>query len=164
MRLRRYRPEDFATLQGWIADRREHALWCADRFSYPLAQEDFHRVLAAAAVEAGETPFILCDDGGLALGFVCYSQDNGVGKLRFVILAPALRGKGLGKMLLNSALGYAFGAAGAEAVRLSVFPENVRAMACYERIGFRAIMTAESIFPFLEERWGRCIMEIRRGT
>ena len=124
MRLRRYRPEDFATLQGWIADRREHALWCADRFSYPLAQEDFHRVLAAAAVEAGETPFILCDDDGLALGFFCYSQDNGVGKLRFVILAPALRGKGLGKMLLHSALGYAFGAAGAELRR-----ENAEATA-----------------------------------
>ena len=161
MRLRTYQPEDFSTVRGWIGSRREHALWCADRFSYPLEREDFHRVLAAAA-DAGETPFILGDDADQALGFFCYAQNNGTGTLRFIVLAPMLRGKGLGRMLLHAALGYAFGMTDVNAVRLSVFTENVRARACYESVGFRALMTAEGVFPFLEERWGRCIMEVRK--
>ena len=37
MRLRRFHPgEDFETLARWDGDRRTHALWCANRFGYPL--------------------------------------------------------------------------------------------------------------------------------
>lgn len=163
LRLRQYRPEDFDDIRSWIGDARTHAFWCAGRFRFPPEREDFRQVLARAAESAGEAPFT-AEREGKAAGFFCWSMDREtrVGKLRFVVLDPALRGRGLGQALLRLALRHAFGEWGAEAVLLSVFPENRRAMRCYEAVGFRVRSTEEGVFPFGDERWGRCTMIIRK--
>ena len=162
MRLRLYQPEDFGVIRSWTGDERTHALWCANRFLFPLRQADFERVLASSAADTGETPLVMCDDGGMPMGFFCCSTDERtrISKLRFVILSPVLRGKGLGRMLCRMALGYAFGVTDAKAVQLSVFPENTRAVRCYESVGFRELMRTDGVFPFGDETWGRCIMVI----
>ncbi len=161
--LRQYRPEDFDDIRSWIGDRRTHAFWCAGRFRFPPEPEDFRQVLARAAESAGEAPFT-AELAGKAAGFFCWSADRetNAGKLRFVVLDPALRGRGLGQALLRLALRHAFGEWGAETVLLSVFPENLRAKRCYEAVGFRELSTAEGVFTFGEERWGRCSMGIRK--
>ena len=161
MELRVYAPEDFEAVRGWIGDERVHALWCAGRFRFPLTRPDFERVLAGSAESLGEIPLIALRKGKAA-GFFCYSlnRETREGKLRFVVLDPALRGKDLGKMLLRLAIGYAFGAGSAETLTLSVFPENVPALRCYESVGFRALTTEPGAFRFREETWGRCKMAI----
>ena len=46
MRLRPYIPEkDFEMIKDWITDPRTHALWCANRFDYPLCEKNFEEVL-----------------------------------------------------------------------------------------------------------------------
>ena len=59
--------------------------------------------------------------------------------LGHVIVDPARRGCGLGCVLVRALLARAFHARNAKRVALIVFPENVTAVNCYVRSGFRAV-------------------------
>ena len=165
MRLRPFIADtDFEPLRGWITDERAHALWCAGRMAYPLEKEDFSRVMREHAVRCGDSPFVMTADDGKAAGFFCYSLDLSVneGMLKFVVVDPALRGKGMGKALLGLALEYAFTVTKADAVRLCVFTENVPALKCYESVGFTSRGTDHGAFRFRGESWDRCRMTVRK--
>ncbi len=167
MRLRLFDPgTDFETIRGWIAGERAHALWCANRFRYPLDQEDFTGVLAGTAHGAGNTPFVAVGGDGAAVGFFCYSLDKASkeGKLKFIVVAPECRGRGIAAEMLRLAADYAFGETGAESISLSVFPVNARAKRCYEKAGFAERSTVDRAFGFGDESWGRCDMVLRKGS
>ena len=157
MIIRRYNPAaDFDVLRGWIADARAHALWCANRMAYPLERANFEAVLRDIAGRFGDMPYVAVAEGGGVVGFFCYSlnPDTREGMLKFVVIDPARRGQGLGKAMLRLALARAFNA-GAKAVQLYVFPENVGAVKCYEGVGFSARRTEPGVFRYLNEAWDR---------
>ena len=167
MRLRPFIPEmDFDRIRNWIPDERAHAMWCAGRFAFPLEKEDFSRVLRDIAVRNGDTPFAATADDGTVTGFFCYSlnPENNTGRLKFVAVDPELRGRGTGTAMMRLALDYAFRITKAEEVRLCVFPENTRAVRCYERAGFTPERTDKGVFSWRDEAWDRCTMVFRRGT
>ena len=164
MKLRAFDPDkDFDRIRNWITDERAHAMWCANRFQYPLDKGNFLAVLSEMAQRTGDTPFVAETDDGSAAGFLCYSLDrnSGEGKLKFVIVDPKLRGKGFGTEMIRSAVRHAFDNTHADAVQLSVFPENIRAKRCYEKAGFKERRTEPHAFRFQTEYWGRCNMIIR---
>ena len=165
MRLRPYIPEtDFDVIRNWITDPRTHALWCANRFEYPLSEENFNEVLEEIRVRNGDSPFVAVEDDGTVIGFFCCSlqpQTNEV-LLKFVIVDPAARGRGVGKAMLRLVVDYAFGVSKADAVTLRVFTENARAIRCYEGVGFTEEKTEQNAFSFRDESWGRRSMVIRR--
>ncbi len=164
MRLRPYIPEtDFDIIRGWITDPRTHALWCANRFAYPLSGENFDEVLRDIRVRNGDCPFIAVE-GGRPTGFFCYSlhPETNEGLLKFVMVDPALRGQGLGKAMLRLAVEYAFSISKADAVSLRVFTENTGAVKCYEHAGFIEEKTEPGAFHYRDELWGRRSMVIRR--
>ena len=166
IRLRPYIPEtDFDTVRNWISDPRTHALWCANRFDYPLSGENFNRVLQEIRIRNGDSPFVAVGHDGALTGFFCYSlnPDTNEGLLKFVIVDPAVRGQGLGKAMLRMAVDYAFRISGADAVYLRVFTENTRAVRCYESIGFTEEKTDRNAFTYQDESWGRTSMAIRRS-
>ena len=167
LRLRPYFPkQDFDTIKNWITDARTHAMWCANLFTYPIEQENFESVLLNFNERFGDSPFVATDEAGKVLGFFSYSLNltTNEGKLKFVVVDPECRGKGLAKEMLKLAANYAFEITKADAVLLSVFPENVRAKKCYERVGFRERHTDENAFHFQDECWGRCSMILKRGN
>ena len=162
MKLRPYRyGEDYPLMEAWITDERAHALWCARRFPWPLTQESFEGKLRALE-EKGDRPFIAETEEGEHVGFVCWSPGPAVGegRLKFVVVDPKRRGRGVGRELVS--LAAAWGKAqGAETARLSVFTVNLAARRCYERAGFTPERLEEGVFPFYEENWGRCDMSLR---
>ena len=165
MRLRPFVQEtDFETIRGWVTDERMHALWCGNRFAYPLEKDDFTRVLHEMGIRNGEISFVMTGDDGKAAGFFCYSlnPETNVGMLKFIVVDPSLRGKGTGKTMLKLASEYAFGITKADAVQLAVFPVNTPAVRCYEGAGFTEVRTDAGAFRFGEEAWDRRRMEIRR--
>ena len=165
MRLRPYFPkQDFDIIKHWITDPRTHAMWCANLFAYPLEQDNFESVLQNFSERFGDSPFVATDEQGKVLGFFSYSLNvaTNEGKLKFVVIDPVYRGKGLGKEMLMLAVRYAFEMTKACAVLLSVFLENVRAIKCYERVGFRERHTTENAFRFQDEYWSRCNMALER--
>ena len=165
MRIRPYIPQlDFDTIETWNIDERTHALWCARILPYPVERESFHQKLGEVSARTGDTPFVMTSDDGNVEGFFSYSLnlETNEGMLKFVMVAPDQRGKGLGQEMLKLAALYAFTSTKADAVRLVVFSENERAKHCYESVGFTVVSDTTDAFQFKEESWGRCNMILRK--
>lgn len=161
MRLRPFIiSKDFDQIKNWMMDERGHALWCANRFKFPMEKDDFESVLFNMANEHCESQFVATADDGALLGFFSYSLnlDSNEGMLKFVMVNPSFRGQGLGKQMLKLALDYAFNITKADAVHLNVFPENTGAKKCYKSIGFTERDTHPNAFAYKDEFWGRCNM------
>lgn len=167
MRIRPYIPvKDYEQITNWIDDERTHALWCANRFPYPMTQQSFHELLEKNAMDWTDSAYVATEDNGQTIGFFCYSvnpQDN-VGFLKFVIVDKTKRGNGYGKQMLHLALQYAFQITGAKAVQLNVFNENALAKQCYEKVGFVERSIDKDAFFYKDELWSRCNMIVSRQT
>ena len=166
MKLRPFDPDaDYEQIRSWAPEKKAHAMWCADRFPYPLERNGFLAVLSALAQKTGDIPFSLVTGGGQTAGFFCFSPDrvSGEGKLKFVIVDPAWRGTGAAQEMLRLACEFAFREAGADRVSLSVFSQNLRAKRAYEKAGFTEIKTDREAFAFGDERWDRCLMALEKG-
>ncbi len=166
MRLRPFIPCcDFEEIKNWISDERTHAMWCANLMKYPIEKESFDGLMMEEAARFGNSPYVATTDDGKVIGFFCYSLDlsTNEGMLKFVMIDPSQRGKGLGKAMLQLAVEYAFHITKADAVCLNVFPENKRAKRCYESVGFTARKTDLDAFRYKDESWGRCNMVIKKA-
>ena len=165
MKLREFDPDtDFDRIRGWISDERSHAMWCANRFQYPLDKSNFLSVLSGMEQRTGNLSFVAAADDDKAVGFFCYSlnRDLGEGRLKFVIVDPACRGKGTAREMLRLAVSHAFEDTDANCVSLIVFSENPRARKCYEKAGFTERKADTPAFTYKEESWGRHCMVMER--
>lgn len=168
MKLRPFDPDsDFDRIRGWITDERAHAMWCANRFRYPLDQGNFLSVLSEAAQRTGDVPFAAVSDDNIAAGFFCLSpgRESGERRLKFVIVDPKCRGRGTAREMLRLAVSQAFEDACVKRVSLIVFSENTRARKCYEKAGFTERKTDSPAFIYQGESWERrrMVMERRNG-
>ena len=167
MKLRALDPvSDFDRIRSWTADERSHAMWCANRFRYPLDKNDFLSVLSGMEKRTGDLPLVAVTDENKPVGFLCCSlnRDSGEGKLKFVIVDPEYRGKGTAVEMLRIAVSHIFEDPAAESVSLIVFAENPRARKCYEKAGFAGRKTDSPPFTYGEESWSRCSMAIERQS
>ena len=165
MRLRPYIPsKDFQYIAGWIDNERDHALWCANNFPYPISAPEFNHFLENTMERWMACPFVTTDDRSNTIGFFRYAlnTESNEGFLASVIVDSQLRGKGYGSEMIQLALRYAFNLTGAELVQLNVFNENVRAKRCYERIGFVERYVEKDVFAYKNELWSRCNMTISK--
>ena len=162
MKIRPYKSSDFYKIKTWVNNELDHALWCADLMPYPLEETTFENTLKKLAAESGDNPLAVTTEEGKLIGFFCYSTNSGTkeGKLKFVILSPAFRGKGYGKNMVLSALKYAFENTKVASIELNVFDNNVQAKNCYLQVGFKVRSATENAFRFNNENWTRCNMVI----
>ena len=160
MRLREFVPDrDLEELASWITDERTHALWCAGRTDYPLSAESFAAFLEREQA-IGTRAFTAVNEDGCPAGFICIGRIGGTNEamLKFVVVSPKLRGKGLGQELVKLAAGCAFETEGVSAVQLMVFSVNERAVRCYTAAGFAVRAVTEGAFRFGDELWDRINM------
>jgi RimJ/RimL family protein N-acetyltransferase len=160
MEIRAFDPvKDFESIRNWAVDERTHSMWCANRFKYPLEKEDFAQALKGVYERCGDIAYVAVIDD-IPVGFFCYSFncDTREGMLKFVIVDPSCRGKGVAKEMFNLILKHAFNETDAEAVQLMVFPQNPRAKRFYEKMGFKERRTETGAFSFKDESWDRCNM------
>lgn len=165
MRVRPFIPCcDFDKIKNWISDERTHAMWCANLIKYPIEKENFENVMLEVS-RFGDNPYVATTDDGEVVGFFCYSVnlETNEGMLKFVMVNPSQRGKGLGKAMLQLTIEYAFHITKADAVQLNVFLENTRAKKCYESVGFVVRETDVGAFNFKDESWSRCNMVIKKN-
>lgn len=165
MRLRPYISDyDYEYLEKWIQDERVHALWCANLISYPLSREALTSALEKSAREWRDSAYVATEDDGRPVGFFAYSVNlaENAGFLKFVVVDNELRGQGYGSGMLKLILEYAFHITGVSSVQLNVFDVNEAARRCYSKAGFTERSTAENVFAYKGESWGRCSMVISR--
>ena len=154
---------DFDVIKNWVTDERTHAMWCANYFQYPLEKEDFANVRAAKKAQYGDTAYIAALDDDKPVGFFCYSKDDETnrGMLKFVVVDPEYRGKGVAGEMLQLIAKHSFEKTGAKSLWLCVFPENERAKRCYLKAGFKESGTTENAFTYKDESWSRCNMVLK---
>lgn len=163
--------EDFESLIGWIPDAESLFRWTGRTFSFPLG-----RAQLAAHLErigrpgSGMRAYTARDpETGSAVGhceLMIVDREVACARMGRVLVGnPAHRGKGLGRAVVRSALRIAFDEMGMHRVELNVFPDNLGAIACYERVGFRqegllrharklgSTYHDVSIMAILEEEW-----------
>jgi len=164
MRIRPYLDKDFDNISQWITDERSHALWCANLIPYPLEKKSFDNLLQQMAERFGDGAFVATTDEGRVIGFFCYSVNlnTNEGMLKFIVIDSSLRNSGYGCEMLKLAMKYAFEISKVDAVHLNVFPENLGAKKCYQKVGFIERTLTENAFRFKEKSWGKCNMVITR--
>ena len=143
MRLRSYRKEDSAVICGWIRDEESLYKWSADRIGlFPLPAEALNDQYGPKTGSGRFFPMTAVDEAGRVLGHLIIrypdEADNSTVRFGFVIVDPALRGRGFGKEMLRLAVAYAVRELKASRITLGVFANNPPARACYEAVGFRA--------------------------
>jgi GNAT superfamily N-acetyltransferase len=107
------------------------------------------RAAAAGFPRSGESIRLLEDAAGTLRGSVALTDEGGgVGCLRWVLLDPAVRGRGLGRRMIAATVEGAR-AAGYERVVLETFSDLRVAAAIYRSLGFE--LRGEDHSP----RWGR---------
>jgi ribosomal-protein-alanine N-acetyltransferase len=105
-----------------------------ERVSYPLPWLEQHFLDEMASPTA--LPLTAFDSDGRVAGYICAMQVLDEGHILNVAVAPACRGMGVGRMLVQRVLDDCR-AAGAEFVSLEVRVSNTTAIALYRNLGFR---------------------------
>ncbi len=85
----------------------------------------------------GARYWILCEDDGAIVGLLGLHQTMAAGVRRLgIVIAAGRRGLGGGRLLMERALRWARAEPAVHKVELEVWPENERAIALYEGLGF----------------------------
>lgn len=166
IRLRPYKECDAKYLLQWMEDESTFVKWSANHFEYPLTMEQLTAYKKLHDEKENSWIITALDRKGDAIGHIL------MGKLNFeentihfghVLVDPSKRGKGIGKEMLKTALIYAFEVFQVSKVTLAVFDNNVQAYNCYKSIGFKTYAEYKECFPYGNEKWGCCYMEINRN-
>jgi RimJ/RimL family protein N-acetyltransferase len=160
--------EDFDRLIGWMTTQEEYLFWTAYVFPYPLTRETLARHLRESAERGDRLIFkgVLTESGaesGEAVGHLelgALDVRNRSVRIGRVLVGPEFRGRGFGEEMMRAALAIAFGQLGMHRVELGVFDVNPRAIACYERVGFRHDGVRRESFKVAEGYWTEVIMSI----
>ncbi len=134
MHLLPFSPVHATLVAGWPASAGEVALWCGRReFPVPArAVTDWQR-------DADVQAHVLVDgEQILGYGELWLDTEEDEVELARVIVAPGVRGTGLGRVLVRGLLARAV-EAGFSDVFMRVHPDNARALRCYKGAGFAPV-------------------------
>lgn len=132
MHLRPLLPSEYDTVAGWaIAEN-----WPGANKHVVMTLAEFPEIL----VRPGHVSLGLADADGPAIGFgQIWTNSAGDVNLVRILVAPSLRGRGIGKQLCASLLDHARTVLGAQRVKLRVYRNNWSAVAVYCALGFETI-------------------------
>ncbi len=141
MRLRAYQKTDADQICKWIQTEEEFYRWSADRYNtFPISGEDIEKNYASQLANGLFFPMMAIDDDGNAIGhfIIRYPDTHNKESVRFgfIIVNPALRGKGIGKEMLRLGIRFTKEHLHVKRIDLGVFAENEKARKCYTAVGF----------------------------
>jgi RimJ/RimL family protein N-acetyltransferase len=137
LELREMEPPDLLRLIEWIPSPDALLQWAGPGFSFPLTLDQLEAHLANAGerrriLKAVRPPEEMVGHVELAI-----LPEHRVASVGRVLIAPGLRGQGLGTALMREVVRLGFDGLGLHRLELSVFDFNTAAIRCYERVGFR---------------------------
>lgn len=134
MRARPATDEDAAAFSAVLASVAAEGRWIAAEPPVDIAER---AGVVAGWIERGDGIFVLEDEDGKVVGSLGLhrTQARGVVSLGMCVVADA-RGRGGGRALMDAAMRW-LQDSDMHKVELEVWPDNERAIALYERYGFR---------------------------
>ena len=155
---------DIDPLLGWIRSPEELLFWTASSFGYPLTREHIAQHIRDCAARGDRLAFKAVESAsGEAIGYVelgALDPRNRSVRIGRVLIAPAARGRGLGAAMMRAALAHAFDVLQVHRAELGVFDVNPRALALYERAGFRREGVRRESFKAPEGWWSEITMSV----
>jgi len=140
--LRPARASDYPVIGSWISDAESCARWAGPQLAYPFDST----ALPVLLDKPGAHALVLIDvsvvsgDADAPLGFAQYWQrDETRVHLGRIIVSPAARGKGYGKILCESLLSTALEHSRLPIVSLRVYRDNLAALSLYRQMGFKVV-------------------------
>jgi ribosomal protein S18 acetylase RimI-like enzyme len=133
-RLAGFRPATLADIRevaGWIKTRRDCELWAGPRIAYPLDPD-----LLPADIDLYSADSIAMVESNRLIGFgqVIHMEKNRAHLAR-IIVAPRLRGRSIGKLLVGELMARAW-RHGCQRITLYVDRQNRPALSLYAGLGF----------------------------
>ena len=124
---------------SWCTSADEADMWCS-RSEHPFPAD----VVAGWAAQPDVSAYVLLAEGEpVACGEVWSDEEEDEAELARLIVAPAARGRGVGRALTAALVANA----GYENIFLRVRPDNMVALATYRGAGF------EDVAPELQAEW-----------
>ncbi|WP_129139491.1 GNAT family N-acetyltransferase [Modicisalibacter coralii] len=139
--LRPARVDDLDNVLTWPADATACRRWAGPRLPFPTTANTAWMTLEASS----ENSFALVDGEGELLGFgQLLERDYRVVHLARLTVAPAHRGRGLGRVLCRALSDRARDAFAARRLTLNVYADNHTALGLYRSLGFTELLRDDS--------------------
>lgn len=161
---REVRPDDVPLVCSFPQSA-EELYFLFPKASWPLTPEQLER-----AIDARFDSTVVLDHGAVA-GFANFylREPGGACAIGNVVVAPAARGKGVGRFLIETMIGKALRDHRAAEIRISCFNENVAGLLLYAKLGFVPHRVEQRADPrgdrvaLIHMRLGEAAMTAHRG-
>lgn len=129
-------PDDYEAIAQWLPDADATLRWAGPLLRWPFTGGTLPALLAAP----NATSRVLGPPDEPPLGFgQHWPRDDGAVHLGRLLVAPGLRGRGFGRLLLERLIAEVRDRHGAVPITLRVYRDNAPALALYMRFGFRPL-------------------------
>ncbi|TLV02146.1 GNAT family N-acetyltransferase [Dyadobacter luticola] len=144
IQVRPARPDELQVLWEF-----EQGIILAERpFDKTLLPGHFHYYDLAKMIENEETEVVVAVQGDKLIGSgharimeaKPFNQFERYAFLGFMYVVPEMRGKGVNRLIIDALVQWAKNR-GLEEIRLHVYSDNAPAIAAYEKVGFKKILT-----------------------
>lgn len=117
---------------GWVDSRADVVMFAGPSLPWPLSGAD----LMASTRQPGRAVYVLADDGGDPVATGSLLDRGDTMRIGRVLVAPARRGEGWGRVLMTELIERATERDGVWAISLGVYEHNLAARRLYGRLGF----------------------------
>jgi RimJ/RimL family protein N-acetyltransferase len=140
-RLRAPTSADYQAIAAWIPDAQAAHRWAGPLLPFPFSAAELPALLAMP--DGGKSSYCLEDGAGALRGFGQHWVIHpGAVHLGRIIVAPGMRGTGMGRALCELLISAALEATRARTVTLRVYRDNLPAVRLYQSLGFSEYDTA----------------------
>jgi len=142
IKLEEFTHHDIHTLINWIDSPETLFLWTGTTFKFPLTYECISNYFneSETGLQSNKL-FKAVDESGIMQGYIELSRIDSENKQacisRVIVGNPKIRNKGICKQMIGNILKIGFEEYSLHRIYLFVFEENISAIECYKKSGFR---------------------------
>jgi ribosomal-protein-alanine N-acetyltransferase len=145
---------DYQAMTSWIPDAEACARWAGPHVPFPFSAEMLPELLSMP----GGRSYSLIDPANQCIGFGQHwmTEPRNV-HLGRIIVAPTMRGSGIGRILCELLIKQAVQTAGASTITLRVYRDNPIALSLYLSLGFGVVQPESTADILFMRRTAQCI-------
>lgn len=153
--------EDTETLSKWIEDEKSLFQFAGDIFRFPITNAQIQEYLADFNRYVYK---VFISNKVVGHAEIYLDAEQSAKLCRILIGDPAMRGKGIGKLVISQLLTIAFTEFEVLKVHLNVYDWNTNAIRCYEKVGLQINPNNVNHINFKGDTWTTINMMIDKAN